>query len=140
MTSRLSRIGVAIDEDLLRRFDRHIELRGYTNRSEAFRDLIRDELVQQSWQSAETDVVGTITLAYDHHAHHLNEKLTEVQHHFHTCILSTLHVHLDHDNCLEVLVVKGKAGQVKKIADTLVSIKGVKHGKLTTSTTGAGLA
>ncbi len=140
MSSRLSRIGVAIDGDLLRRFDRHIERRGYTNRSEAFRDLIRDELVAQSWESAGQEVVGTITLAYDHHAHHLNEKLTGVQHQFHKCILSTLHVHLDHDNCLEVLIVRGKAGEVKRIADTLISIKGVKHGKLTTSTTGAGLA
>ncbi len=137
--SRLSRIGVAIDTELLRRFDRHIEGRGYTNRSEAFRDLIRDELVQTSWESKNAEVIGTITIAYDHHVHQLNEKLTEVQHNFHKCILSTLHVHLDHDHCLEVLVVRGKAGQVKRIADTLISIKGVKHGKLTASTTGAGL-
>lgn len=137
--SRLSRIGVAIDAGLLRQFDRHIRRRGYTNRSEAFRDLIRDELVQSSWGSGEAEVAGTITLAYDHHVHHLNEKLTEVQHRFHKCILSTMHVHLDHDNCLEVLLVRGRPADVKRIADTLISLKGVKHGKLTASTTGAGL-
>ncbi len=137
--SELSRIGVAIDRNLLRQFDRHIGHRGYTNRSEAFRDLIRDELVQTTWESRDQEVIGTITLAYDHHVHLLNEKLTDVQHRFHKNILSTLHVHLDHDHCLEVLVVRGKAAQVKRVADTLISIKGVKHGKLTTSTTGAHL-
>ncbi len=135
--SQLSRIGVAIDAHLLRQFDRHIRDRGYTNRSEAFRDLIRDELVQARWESDAAEVVGTITLNYDHHAHGLQEKLTDVQHRFHKCILSTLHVHLDHDNCLEVLVVRGRAGDVKKIADALISTRGVKHGKLTSSTIGA---
>jgi CopG family nickel-responsive transcriptional regulator len=135
----LSRIGVAIDADLLDKFDRLIESRGYTNRSEAFRDLIRDELVEQSWQRPDSHVVGTVTLVYDHHVRLLNEKLTDLQHaHFHQ-ILSTLHVHLDHDNCLEVLVVRGKAGQVKKIADALISTKGVKHGRLTIASTGAEL-
>lgn len=137
--SQLSRIGVAMDRDLLRQFDRHISRRGYTNRSEAFRDLIRDELVQIAWESSGREVIGTITLAYDHHVHLLNEKLTDVQHRFHKSILSTLHVHLDHDHCLEVLVVRGQAAQVKRIADALISIKGVKHGKLTPSTTGADL-
>ena len=116
-----------------------IESRGYTNRSEAFRDLIRDELVEQSWQRPDSLVVGTVTLVYDHHVRLLNEKLTDLQHaHFHQ-ILSTLHVHLDHDNCLEVLVVRGKAGQVKRIADALISTKGVKHGRLTITSTGAEL-
>jgi CopG family transcriptional regulator, nickel-responsive regulator len=137
--SELSRIGVAIDSDLLRKFDHLIASRGYTNRSEAFRDLIRDELVQRSWERPDSSVVGTVTLVYDHHVRLLNEKLTGLQHsHFHN-ILSTLHVHLDHDNCLEVLVVKGKAGMVKKIADALISTKGVKHGQLTLASTGAEL-
>jgi CopG family transcriptional regulator, nickel-responsive regulator len=137
--SDLSRIGVAIDADLLAKFDQLIESRGYTNRSEAFRDLIRDELVEQTWQRPDSSVVGTVTLVYDHHVRLLNEKLTDLQHaHFHQ-ILSTLHVHLDHDNCLEVLVVRGKAGQVKKIADALISTKGVKHGRLTITSTGAEL-
>lgn len=137
--SDLSRIGVAIDSDLLDKFDRLIARRGYTNRSEAFRDLIRDELVQRTWESPESQVVGTVTLVYDHHVRMLNEKLTDLQHEFHKSILSTLHVHLDHDNCLEVLVVRGNAAIVQKIADTLISTKGVKHGRLTLTTSGAEL-
>jgi CopG family nickel-responsive transcriptional regulator len=137
--SELSRIGVAIDSDLLDQFDQLIAKRGYTNRSEAFRDLIRDELVQKSWESPESNVVGTVTLVYDHHVRMLNERLTDMQHEFHRSILSTLHVHLDHDNCLEVLVVRGKAAAVQKIADSLISTKGVKHGRLTLTTSGAEL-
>jgi CopG family nickel-responsive transcriptional regulator len=137
--SELSRIGVAIDSDLLKKFDHLIASRGYTNRSEAFRDLIREELVQRTWERPESNVVGTVTLVYDHHVRLLNEKLTDLQHsHFHQ-ILSTLHVHLDHDNCLEVLVVRGKAAAVKKIADALISTKGVKHGRLTLTSTGVEL-
>lgn len=137
--SDLARIGVAIDSLLLRKFDDRIGERGYANRSEAFRDLIREELVQKSWESPDSDVVGTVTLVYDHHVRMLSEKLTNMQHDHHRNILSTMHVHLDHDNCLEVLVVKGKAKNVRKIADALISTKGVKHGSLTLTTTGAGL-
>ncbi len=137
--SDLARIGVAIDSLLLKRFDQLIGQRGYTNRSEAFRDLIRDELVQKSWESPDADVVGTVTLVYNHHVRMLNEKLTGMQHDHHQHILSTMHVHLDHDNCLEVIVVKGKAKNVQHIADGLISTKGVKHGHLTITTTGAGL-
>src|SRR6476620_3771132 len=104
--SDLSRIGVAIDSELLVKFDALIEERGYTNRSEAVRDLIRDELVEKSWESPEANVVGTVTLVYDHHVRMLSERLTDLQHDFHRSMLSTLHVHLDHDNCLEVLVVR----------------------------------
>jgi CopG family nickel-responsive transcriptional regulator len=133
--SELSRIGVAIDSGLLKKFDTLIASRGYTNRSEAFRDLIRDELVQKTWERPDSAVVGTVTLVYDHHVRLLNEKLTDMQHsHFHN-ILSTMHVHLDHDNCLEVLVVRGKASAVKKIADALISTKGVKHGRWTITST-----
>lgn len=137
--SGLSRIGVAIDTELLDKFDTLIGQRGYTNRSEAFRDLIRDELVERTWESPESQVVGTVTLVYDHHVRMLNEKLTNIQHDYHHAILSTLHVHLDHDNCLEVVVVKGRAGDVRKVADALTSTKGVKHGRLTITTSGAEL-
>jgi CopG family nickel-responsive transcriptional regulator len=137
--SDLSRIGVAIDSDLLQKFDELIASRGYSNRSEAFRDLIRDELVERAWDNPDSEVVGTVTLVYDHHVRLLNEKLTGMQHsHFHQ-ILSSLHVHLDHDNCLEVLVVRGKASDVKTIADAIISTKGVKHGRLTITSTGAEL-
>ena len=139
LMGQLSRIGVAIDSGLLDKFDRLIESRGYTNRSEAFRDLIRDELVEKSWQDPASNVVGAVTLVYDHHVRLLSEKLTAMQHDFHDHILSTLHVHLDHDHCLEVLVVRGQAAAVKKIADALISTKGVRHGRLTITTTGAGL-
>jgi CopG family transcriptional regulator, nickel-responsive regulator len=135
--SGLSRIGVAIDSGLLDKFDKLIGQRGYTNRSEAFRDLIRDELVEKTWESPDSLVVGTVTLVYDHHVRLLNEKLTGIQHDFHHAILSTLHVHLDHDNCLEVLVVRGRSADVRKVADSLISTKGVKHGRLTITTTGA---
>jgi CopG family nickel-responsive transcriptional regulator len=137
--SGLSRIGVAIDGDLLDKFDRLISQRGYTNRSEAFRDLIRDELVERTWESPDSHVVGTVTLVYDHHVRLLNEKLTSIQHDYHRAILSTLHVHLDHDNCLEVLVVRGRAEEVRKVADALISTKGVKHGRLSITTSGAEL-
>jgi CopG family nickel-responsive transcriptional regulator len=137
--SDLSRIGVAIDSDLLEKFDRLIAQRGYTNRSEAFRDLIRDELVQKMAESPESHVVGTVTLVYDHHVRMLNDKLIDMQHDAYRAILSTLHVHLDHDNCLEVLVVRGKAGAVQKIADALIATKGVKHGRLTITSSGAAL-
>jgi CopG family nickel-responsive transcriptional regulator len=137
--SELSRIGVAIDSDLLAKFDQLIAQRGYTNRSEAFRDLIRDELVEKQWEEPASQVVGTVTLVYDHHVRLLSEKLTDMQHdHFHH-VLSTLHVHLDHDNCLEVLVVRGPAATVRKLADALIATKGVKHGRLTMTTMGSEL-
>ncbi len=137
--SELSRIGVAIDSALLKKFDALISRRGYTNRSEAFRDMIRDELVQQTWERSDSLVVGTVTLVYDHHVRLLSERLTEMQHEAYHNVLSTLHVHLDHDNCLEVLVLKGKAAAVRKIADALISTKGVKHGRLTITSSGAEL-
>jgi len=135
----LKRIGVAIEAGLLEKFDRLNAGRGYTNRSEAFRDLIREALVEQAWEAPESQVVGTVTIVYDHHVRLLGEKLTDLQHDAYHDILSTLHVHLDHDNCLEVLVVRGKASAVKRIADNLISTKGVKHGRLTITTTGSGL-
>ena len=129
--AELSRIGVAIDGDLLDRFDRHIADRGYTNRSEAFRDMVRDRLIQDASAAPDQMVVGTVTLVYDHHVRMLSDKLTDMQHASHHNILSTMHVHLDHDNCLEVLVVKGKSKDVRRIADGLISVKGVKFGQLT---------
>lgn len=137
--SDLSRIGVAIDADLLKKFDALITRRGYTNRSEAFRDMIREELVERAWERPESSVVGTVTLLYDHHVRMLSDKLTEMQHEAHHHVISAMHVHLDHANCLEVLVVKGKAGQVRKLADTLIATKGVKHGSLTITSAGAEL-
>jgi CopG family nickel-responsive transcriptional regulator len=137
--SELARIGVAIDSALLEKFDDLIARRGYTNRSEAFRDLIRDALIEKTAERPDSQVVGTVTLVYDHHVRKLSERLTEMQHESFHHVLSTLHVHLDHDNCLEVLVLKGKSSAVRSLADALISTKGVKHGRLTITTSGAGL-
>ena len=126
----LSRIGIAIDSDLLVRFDRSIRLRGYTNRSEAFRDLIRDRLVAEQTALPNAIVVGTVTLIYDHHSHGVSEKLTEMQHAHHQLIVSTSHAHLDHDSCLEVLIVHGPSAHVEQFADRIIGLKGVQHGRL----------
>jgi CopG family nickel-responsive transcriptional regulator len=134
----LVRFGVSLDRRLLAEFDRHIRRRHYTNRSEAIRDLIRDNLVGDEW-TENKETVGTITFVYDHHVPDLTEKLTDIQHSYHGHILSGMHVHLDHAHCLEVLVVKGRGADIKKVADALVSVKGVKHGKLTMTTTGKAL-
>lgn len=131
----LVRFGVSLDQRLLAEFDRHIRRKHYTNRSEALRDLIRNNLVGDEWDD-DKETVGTITFVYDHHVRDLASKLTDIQHDYHGQILSGMHVHLDHNHCLEVLVVKGKGTDIKKVADALVSVKGVKHGKLTMTTTG----
>lgn len=136
---KLVRFGISLDAKLLQEFDALIREKEYTNRSEAIRDLIRDELIHKEWQDEEREIIGTITLIYDHHIRDLSTKLTHDQHQHHHQIISTMHVHLDHDNCLEVLAVRGKANEVRKIADHLVGMKGVKHGKLVTTSTGENL-
>ena len=134
--SELIRFGVSIDSRLLFRFDQLIAEKGYANRSEAIRDLIRDELVEQLWEEEEEEAVGTITLVYNHEMRDLTEKLTDFQHQVHGAVISSLHVHMDEHNCLEVLVVKGKGGELKRVANRLIGTKGVKHGKMVTTTTG----
>lgn len=129
--SGLSRISVALDSELLQRFDALISSRGYTNRSEAFRDLIRAEFVAEHAAQPDHTVVGSVTLLYNHHVRLLGDRLTDLQHEAHHLIRSTLHVHLDHDNCLEIVVLQGKMAEVEKIANALISMKGVQHGKLT---------
>ena len=126
----LSRIGIALDSELLKQFDHSIEKSGYTNRSEAFRDLIRDRLVREQTAAPNATVVGTVTLIFDHHASGITEKLTEVQHEHHDLVVSTSHAHLDHDSCLEVLIVHGNAARVQHFADILIGLKGVQHGRL----------
>ncbi len=133
------RFGVSLDATLLSAFDQLIAEKGYSSRSEALRDLIREALVQREWEEDDLEKVGTITLIYDHHRHDISERLTHAQHEHHHEILSTMHIHLDHDNCLEVLAVKGKAGAVQQLADELIGMKGVKHGKLAATTTGKDL-
>jgi CopG family nickel-responsive transcriptional regulator len=137
--AELARIGVAISEDLLEQFDRLIERKGYTNRSEAFRDLIRNELVNDISASAEAEVCGAITLIYDHHVRMLLDKLNDVQHQHYRAIMSTVHVHLDHDNCLEVILVRGKSAIIEKLANSLIATRGVKHGRYTLTASGRDL-
>lgn len=133
------RFGVSIDDRLLKRFDRLISDKGYVNRSEAIRDLIRNALVEEEWRHEEEEIVGTVSLVYDHHTRELADKLTDHQHSHHEAIISSLHIHLDAHHCLEVVVMKGKASEIKRLADELIGTKGVKHGKLMTTTTGKDL-
>jgi CopG family nickel-responsive transcriptional regulator len=134
---RLTRFSVAMDEELLGRFDELVDERGLgTNRSEAIRDLVRDAIVDSDWEHAASEVVGTITMVFNHGTSDLSDKLDALQHAHHDKIISAMHVHLDAHNCLEVLVIRGEAGDVKGIADMLLGTKGVKHGKLVMTTGG----
>lgn len=135
----LARIGIAIPEELLDEFDKLIERRGYATRSEAVRDLVRKELVDEIAGSPNAEVYGTVTLIYDHHARLLLDKLTDIQHQYHDAIMSSVHVHLDHDNCLEVILVRGKSTLVQKLANALIATKGVKHGRFMLTTSGRSL-
>ncbi|MCX7826251.1 MAG: nickel-responsive transcriptional regulator NikR [Verrucomicrobiae bacterium] len=136
----VTRFSVSLNKQLLRNLDTMMAEKGYTNRSLAIADMIRAELVEHHQQMGKGEIAGTITLLYDHHKRHLQALLTDIQHDHDDLIISTVHVHLDHDNCLEVLLVRGKAGEVKAIADQLIAAKGVKHGKLTVTSTGKNLA
>jgi CopG family nickel-responsive transcriptional regulator len=135
----VSRFSVSLPPALLDQLDEMTREKSYDNRSLAIADMIRAQLVEHRQQDAKGEIAGTITLVYDHHRQHVQETLTDIQHDHHEVIISTIHVHLDHHNCLEVLVVRGQAGVIKKIADALIAAKGVKHGKLTVTTTGKDL-
>jgi CopG family nickel-responsive transcriptional regulator len=129
--SNTSRFGVSLADELLREFDRLIGRKGYASRSEAIRDLIRNYLAEEAWKAGRGPAVGTVTLVYDHHVPDLQEKLTDIQHEHVDTVVSTLHVHLERHRCLEVLVVRGKANEIRALADRLIGARGVKHGKLT---------
>ena len=132
----VTRFGISLESPLLKRFDNLIKKKGYASRSEAIRDLIRDSLVTEEWESSTSETVGTITLVYSHDTRELSDNLNDLQHQYHELVRSTMHIHLDGHNCLEVIVVKGKARDIKSVADRLIGTKGVKHGKLTVTTTG----
>jgi len=132
----IARFGVSLDSVLLEKFDSLIEKKGHANRSEAIRDLIRDSLVMEEWESTTSETVGSITIVYSHDTRELTDMLTDLQHHYFNAIISSMHIHLDEHNCLEVIVVRGRAKDIKAIADRLIGTKGVKHGKLTVTTTG----
>ncbi len=136
--SDLKRFGVSIEKKLVTMFDDLIRRENYTNRSEAIRDLIREKLVRVQWKKSDK-IAASISLVYDHHKRDLLNKLTDIQHDFQKLIISSQHVHLDHDNCLEIIVAKGNANEVEDLANRLKAVKGVKHGQLVMSTTGQGL-
>jgi CopG family nickel-responsive transcriptional regulator len=131
----LKRFTVSIEENLLKDFDAYMQQHHYKNRSEAIRDLIRTRFVQSEW-AADKDVMGVISLVYDHHRHQLQEKITDLQHAHHHQIVSTTHIHMDHDNCLEVIIIRGKAAEVQQLTDNLIALRGVRSGKLAMSSTG----
>lgn len=135
----ITRFGVSINDHLLKRFDELIDGKGYKNRSEAIRDLIRNSLVEEELSNGAMDAVGSVSLVYDHHTRDLADKLTDLQHSHYKEIISALHVHLDAHHCLEIVVVKGQAKKIKKMADELIGTKGVKHGKLMLTTSGKSL-
>ena len=137
----LERVGISLEDTLLEKFDRLIERRGYQSRSEAIRDLIRDQLVQEDWSERQDsgEKVAVVSIVYDHDSSSLSQKLTHIQHEHHRAVVSALHVHLDAHNCLEVLILRGKANEVISMGEGLISTKGVKHGKLVPATTGRGL-
>jgi len=135
----VARFSISLPSRLARQLDQMARQKGYDNRSLAVADMIRAQLVDHRQNLGDEEIAGTITLVYDHHKQHVQATLTDIQHDYHEVIVSAVHVHLDHHNCLEVLVVRGRAALIKKIADELIAAKGVKHGKLTVTTTGKDL-
>lgn len=136
--AQLVRTGISLESDLLETFDRVIRKKGYKNRSEAIRDLVRDYAVAEDVEENRT-VVGTLTMVYDHHRPKLAERLIEAQHHAEGQVLAATHVHLDHHNCLEAIIMRGRSSDVSHLADRILSLRGVKHGKLVLTTQGKDL-
>ena len=135
--SELIRFSVAIPEDLLIPFDNLVARRGLAkNRSEVIRDLIREALVSEEWDDPLQEIVGTLTIVFSHHASDLQNKLDHIQHDYHERIISTMHIHLDAHNCLEVIVLRGRSDEIRMLAESILGVKGVKHGQLTATTTG----
>ena len=138
MSNKVERITISVEAPLLAQFESYISSNGYPTRSEAMKSLMRQALIEQEWQQ-ETDVAGTISLVYDHHKHGTIEKLVDVQHDFGDVIVCSQHVHLDHHNCMEVLVVRGQAAEIRNILTKLKAVKGIKHSALMMATTGEGV-
>jgi len=135
----LKRFGVSVEGDLLRKFDKFIKNHNYHTRSEAIRDLIRKELVNEEWVKSEEKIAGAIVMVYNHHKRELMDNLIDIQHAYQENIISSQHIHLDHDMCLEVVVVRGKIGEVYQLESKLKAVKGVKHASLAKSTLGKGI-
>ncbi len=136
---KVERFGVSMPEKLVKDFDAAIGAKGYKNRSEAIRDIVRNYLVEEDWSKKDCEVVGTLTIVYDHHKSDLQHEINHVQHEHTDCVVCSQHVHMDKHNCLETIVLKGMASDVQRIADSLISTRGVKHGRLICTTTGSDL-
>ncbi|HOO55590.1 MAG TPA: nickel-responsive transcriptional regulator NikR [bacterium] len=136
---KVTRFGVSVPHDLLKKFDSYIKSKKYSNRSEAIRDLIRNSLSSEEWRDGSNEVMGSINLVYDHHTRELSEKIGDLQHNYFKNIVSTTHIHLDAHNCLEVVIVRGKSSVIRELSDMLTSMKGVKLGKLSLLNTGKDL-
>lgn len=134
--ANVERFSISMKRELLERFDRLIARKGYPNRSEAVRDLVRNALVEEQWDLPDTKVAATVTLVYDHHTRELWERLADIQHHHGSLVVATTHVHLDNDNCLEVVILRGRASRVRRLAELLIAQKGVKHGRVVHTTEG----
>ncbi|QER42012.1 nickel-responsive transcriptional regulator NikR [Thermodesulfobacterium sp. TA1] len=132
----LARFGISIPKELLKAFDDYIDRKHYANRSEAIRDLIRQKLVEEEWRESKEDVVGVITYLYDHHKRELTDRLVEIQHDYYDRIITTQHLHVDHNRCLEIILVKGKANEIKDLADKIQAQKGVLHLNVALTTLG----
>jgi CopG family transcriptional regulator, nickel-responsive regulator len=132
--NKITRFGVSMEDNLLKQFDKLINRKGYTNRSEAVRDLVREKLVEESVHETKGEVFGALVFIYDHHKRELEKELSNLQHEYYKNIIATTHVHVDHDHCLEVILLRGNSEAVKHIANKILSFKGVKNGKLTLTT------
>ena len=132
----IERIGISLEKDLLAQFDALIQSKGYSNRSEAVRDLIRDKLVEQEWSAPKGEAVATVLLVYEHEGMDLSQRMTSLEHEEFHRVVASMHVHMDHDNCLEILVLRGPGREIQKLGERLISLRGVKHGRFITGTTG----
>lgn len=135
----VTRIGVSLPPDLLKRFDKYISQKGYATRSKAIGDLLRDQLTQEEWKSGDEEVIGAVSLVYDHHTRDLSGRLNDLQHDHHQNIIATTHIHIDEHKCLEILTMRGKARLIRKLGELLISTRGVLHGKMIFTTTGSKL-
>jgi len=136
--SELTRFGVSLEKSILEKFDRLIRRQGYSSRSEAFKDLIRQKLVEREWEE-DREVVGVVSMVFNHHQRGLQDRLTELEHHHFTQVIATQHIHLDDDNCLEAAIVRGKPARIRSLAERIQSLRGLKHCSLVTTTTGRGI-
>lgn len=132
----LKRFGISLENDLLQQFDSLCNKKGYTNRSEAIRDLIREALIKKEWLEGKTETTGIIMIVYDHHQYQLAQKMIDKQHEHYINIIASLHSHLDHHNCVEIILLRGQAKEIQHIADAIISTKGVKYGHFIPATIG----